>query len=129
MAEMVDISKVNKIKKDCVYQMIDAVRKHDIVKKLIIFGSAVTDHCTNESDIDICADVSYQEKGLKLYRLGADLARICHGNCDILFYDRLKGKTTLTFSAMNCGKTESQKIIRLESPCPKENQTRSMVFP
>ncbi len=92
MTETVDVSKVNKIKRDHVYQMIEAVRKHDIVKRLIIFGSAVTDHCTAESDIDICADVSYQEKGLKVYRLGADLARICDGNCDILFYDRLKGK-------------------------------------
>lgn len=92
MAEIVDISRINKIKKDYVCQIIEAARKHDIVKRLIIFGSAVTDHCTDESDIDICADVSYQEKGLKVYHLGVDLARICNGNCDILFYDRLKGK-------------------------------------
>ena len=92
MEEMIDVSKVNNIKKAYVCQMIDVAREHDIVKRLIIFGSAVTDHCTDESDIDICADVSYQEKGLKVYKLGADLARICNGNCDILFYDRLKGR-------------------------------------
>lgn len=92
MAEVVDISKVNKIKEEYVCRMIEVARKHAIVKRLIIFGSAVTDDCTDESDIDICADVTYQEKGLKVYNLGVDLSRICNGNCDILFYDRLKGK-------------------------------------
>ena len=91
MTAIVDISKINRKKIDCVRKMVEVVQNHDIVKRLIIFGSAVTENCTDESDIDICADISYQEKGLKVYNLGVDLFRICNGNCDILFYDRLKG--------------------------------------
>lgn len=92
MAATVDISRINRKKIDCVRKMVEVVQNHDIVKRLIIFGSAVTEDCTDESDIDICADISYREKGLKVYNLGADLSRICNGNCDILFYDRLKGQ-------------------------------------
>ena len=92
MAAVVDISKINRKKVDFVRKMVEVVQNYDIVKRLIIFGSAVTENCTDESDIDICADIAYREKGLKVYNLGVDLSRICDGNCDILFYDRLKGQ-------------------------------------
>ncbi len=92
MHEVIDVSKVNRLKLDSVKQMIAVAQKYPFVKRLIIFGSAVTDRCTDESDIDVCADVELQEKGLNLHNLHVDLCKTCDANCDILIYERLKGK-------------------------------------
>ncbi len=92
MKEMIDVSKVNHRKLDSVNQMIAVAQKYPFVKRLIIFGSAVTDHCTDESDIDVCADIELKEKGLNLHNLHVDLCKTCNANCDILIYERLKGK-------------------------------------
>ena len=57
--EKIDTSRINKIKLDSVNTMIRAARKYPFVKRLIIFGSSVTDCCTEESDIDVCMDVDH----------------------------------------------------------------------
>lgn len=89
---MIDVTRVNHCKLDSVSKMITVAQKYPFVKRLIIFGSAVTDECTDDSDIDVCADIELKEKGLKLHDLQVDLCKACDANCDILIYERLKGK-------------------------------------
>ena len=89
--EKIDTSRINKIKLDSVNTMIRAARKYPFVKRLIIFGSSVTDRCTEESDIDVCMDVGNKTQGLDLFNFHADLCKSCDFNCDILNYYRLKG--------------------------------------
>ena len=92
MEEIVDVAKVNHRKLDSVKKMIAVARKYPFVRRLLIFGGAVTDHCTEESDIDVCADIELEEKGSNLHELHVDLCKTCDANCDILIYERLKGK-------------------------------------
>lgn len=89
--ERIDTSKINKIKRDCVNEMVKAARKYPFVKRLIIFGSSVTDRCTEESDIDVCMDVGDKTQGLDLFNFHADICKSCDFNCDVLNYYRLKG--------------------------------------
>ncbi len=89
--EKIDISKINKIKLDSVNKMIKAARKYPFVRRLIIFGSSVTDRCTEESDIDVCMDVGDKTQGLDLFNFHADICKCCDSNCDILNYHRLNG--------------------------------------
>ena len=89
--ERIDTSRINKIKLDSVNTMIKVAQKYPFVKRLIIFGSSVTDCCTKESDIDVCMDVGTITKGLDLFQFHADFCKCCDSNCDILNYYRLKG--------------------------------------
>lgn len=89
--EKVDVSKVNKLKLGSVNEMINAARKYPFVRRLIIFGSSITDRCTEESDIDVCMDVGDKTQGLDLFKFHADLCKSCDFNCDVFNYCRLKG--------------------------------------
>ncbi len=90
--ERIDTSRVNRIKLDSVNEMINVARKYPFVKRLIIFGSSVTDYCTEESDIDVCADVDCPDRGRDLHNLHVELCKTCDANCDILIYRRLSGQ-------------------------------------
>ena len=90
--ERIDLSKISGIKRCQVNEMIKAARKYPFVRRLIIFGSSVTDCCTEESDIDVCMDVGEKTDGLDLFNFHADICKICDYNCDVLNYHRLKGR-------------------------------------
>ena len=90
--ERIDTSRVNRIKLDSVNKMIDMARKYPFVKRLVIFGSSVTDYCTEESDIDVCADVDCPDRERDLHNLHVELCKTCDANCDILIYRRLNGQ-------------------------------------
>ena len=90
--ERIDTSRVNRIKLDSVNKMINVARKYPFVKRLIIFGSSVTDYCTEESDIDVCVDIDCPDRGRDLHNLHVELCKTCDANCDILIYRRLNGQ-------------------------------------
>ena len=66
--------------------------KYNFVKRLIIFGSAVTKECSEDSDVDICIDIIGDTKGLHTYQMNVDLSKACNHNLDILTYNKLQGK-------------------------------------
>ena len=41
------------IKKDCIHNIVDAAKKCKYINRIILFGSALEDRCTEESDVDI----------------------------------------------------------------------------
>lgn len=92
MSDKFGVNKINHFKMDIVNEMISVAKKYPFVKRLIIFGSSVTEHCSEESDIDVCVDVDCPDQGRDLHNLHVDLCKTCDANCDILIYHRLKGK-------------------------------------
>ncbi len=89
---MTDISKVNASKKDAIKNVVKVAQETDVIKRLIIFGSAVTNDCNESSDIDICLDVSCATRDMRLYRPVCDFNKVCDYNCDILFYQKIGEK-------------------------------------
>lgn len=83
---------INPIKKDYVDKICDAAKESGIVNRLIIFGSAVTDYCEKESDLDICVDTDCADNNRALFRLYVKMSKICDYNCDILTYSKLGEK-------------------------------------
>ena len=60
-----------------------------IVRRVIVFGSAATGDCRPESDLDLCFDVKCTTQDLRIFRLRSEVNRICHYNCDIVFYSHV----------------------------------------
>ena len=87
-----NLLKINTIKRKQVADCVDVISKYDFVKRLIIFGSSITDDCGMDSDIDICIDIVGETKGLHTYQMSVDLSKACENNCDILTYNKLRGK-------------------------------------
>lgn len=89
---MVDTSMVNDIKRKKVEKVIQIASNTGVVRRLIIFGSAVTNECREESDVDICLDISCETSDKRLRRPMYDFNEACDFNCDILFYHKLGEK-------------------------------------
>lgn len=86
------LSLINEIKREQVVSCINVVSKYKFVKRLIVFGSSVTDYCTEESDIDLCIDMEGSTIGMHTFYLDTDLCKACNYNCDILTYHKLSGR-------------------------------------
>ena len=79
---MKDISLVNEKKRD----VVNSVCK---IAENTSFGSSVTKECQNDSDIDICFDITCDTKDLRLFNLRASINQVCDYNCDFLVYSHI----------------------------------------
>ena len=86
---MKDISLVNEKKRDVVNSVCKIAENTSIVKRLIVFGSSVQKECQNDSDIDICFDITCDTKDLRLFNLRASINQVCDYNCDFLVYSHI----------------------------------------
>ena len=89
---VMNIDKVNHIKRDQVSSCIEIVKTLPRIKRMIIFGSSVTDYCSKDSDIDICLDIEGSTKGMDLFEVSKNISKVCGYNCDMLTYGKLQGK-------------------------------------
>ncbi|MBR1633989.1 MAG: nucleotidyltransferase domain-containing protein [Lachnospiraceae bacterium] len=89
---VMNIDKVNGIKRDQVSSCIEIVKTLPRIKRMIIFGSSVTDYCRKDSDIDICLDIEGSTKGMDLFEVSSNISKACDYNCDMLTYGKLHGK-------------------------------------
>lgn len=89
---MVDTSMVNAIKQKEIEKVIQIAKNTGVVRRLIIFGSSVTEDCHEESDVDICLDISCETSDKRLHRPMYEFNEACDFNCDILFYHKLGEK-------------------------------------
>lgn len=89
---MVDTSMVNAIKQKEIEKVIQIAKNTGVVRRLIIFGSSVTEDCHEESDVDICLDISCETSDKRLRRPMYEFNEACDFNCDILFYHKLGEK-------------------------------------
>jgi Predicted nucleotidyltransferases len=84
-----NLDKIHILKRKLVYEICKTAASSDIVKRIIVFGSAITDKCTEDSDVDICVDIDCDDKDMRLYTLYINISKTCEYNCDILNYRKL----------------------------------------
>ena len=90
-----NIERVHPIKREKVLrglQFIEAYNTTGIVKRILLFGSAVTSDCTEESDIDFCFVSDGTCEDPVFFSLFGGLPLAVKDLCDILVYQDLKGK-------------------------------------
>ena len=78
----VDVKKQNIVSELC-----DLAEKSPIIKRMIIFGSAAEKKCTDDSDIDICYDLTCNTQDKRARDLSVATSKICDYNCDVVYYD------------------------------------------
>lgn len=83
---------INQVKRGYVDELCAVAKESGIVNRLYIFGSAVTDDCSQESDLDICVDTDLADNDRALFKLYVRMSKICDYNCDILTYSKLGKK-------------------------------------
>ena len=80
-------------KKDCVINIIDAAQDHEDISQIVLFGSATTNKCKKDSDIDlvVIGDIS-KTKMLKSRGYKEFLRKVRHFNknqsYDIFYFDK-----------------------------------------
>ena len=91
-----NLEKINPVKRAKVEKGIDLVEKwnknENIIDKMIIFGSSVTDDCTEESDIDVCLVSDYTTANNAYFRIHGGLGRFIDDVVDIFNFQRIGGK-------------------------------------
>ena len=92
-----NLEKINIIKRDKVIKglrYIDDMNEkcgYPIIEKVIIFGSAVTDDCTEDSDIDLCFVTEYGCENPDYFDIYGKTEIIIDDLCDIFSYKKTQG--------------------------------------
>lgn len=84
-----NLDRIHLIKRRTVRDCIKVARKNSRIRRMIVFGSSVTEHCNENSDLDICLDITGSTKEISLFESVADMSEICDGDCDILIYSSI----------------------------------------
>ncbi len=90
-----NLDKINKIKYDKIKKCLDFVEKtnkDNIVQKIYLFGSSISNECTENSDIDLCLVTDYNSSNSVFFKIFGNIPLVMNDNCDILIYSKLKGK-------------------------------------
>ena len=93
MGRIMNLDQINIIKRQKVKQgleFVDRMNQIDpVISRIVIFGSAVSNECGNDSDIDLCIFSQYDNKN-KVYRsVRGRLMDQIDDVCDIIRYDTL----------------------------------------
>lgn len=94
-SECRNLRRIYPLKQRQVAEIYEESKKHPIVRKIIVFGSAVTPNCRVDSDLDLCIDADISD-GRKVYELQKQVGSICGWNCDILIYSQLGSRLKST---------------------------------
>ena len=90
--DVMNIDRINFLKQKQVSSCVEIVKTLPRIKRMIIFGSSVTEHCDEDSDLDICLDIEGSTKGIDLFEVSKNISKACDYNCDMLTYGKLQGK-------------------------------------
>ena len=63
------IMTVERSKQDVVSKLCGLAKRYPYVKRMIVFGSAASNTCSEESDIDICFDISCDPQNIEVFNL------------------------------------------------------------
>lgn len=85
------IYRVYPLKQRMAAEVYDIAKKYPEVRKVYLFGSAVTNKCHRDSDLDVCVDM-VTEDGMKEYDLNREIGDACNWDCDILMYRHIGSK-------------------------------------
>ena len=93
MGRIINLDKINQIKREKVrtgMQFVDQMNQVDpVIDRVIIFGSAIREDCTEDSDIDVCLDTQYDTRNSTYFNTSGRLPDIMDDLCDIMKYSRL----------------------------------------
>ena len=93
------IKNMNKIfptKQRLVYNIVNEFKNNNIIEKIIIFGSSITDKVKPTSDLDIAIKLNlnnkefngkFDEENVILNEIAKTISKITKGNFDLLFLD------------------------------------------
>ena len=85
---IMNLDRIHPCKRDKVrrgMEYIDGVnRDGKVIGKVVVFGSAVTDHCRDDSDIDLCLESAYPVTHDKFLDVFGNLEPVMGNLCDIL---------------------------------------------
>ena len=84
-----DLDRINPLQLDRVKRIIIELDKSHIVRRAVVFGSSVSDECTEDSDLDLCLDLVCSSRDMRLYELSNRIQEICEYNCDLLIYENV----------------------------------------
>ncbi|MBR6466530.1 MAG: nucleotidyltransferase domain-containing protein, partial [Desulfovibrio sp.] len=91
-----NLEKISPIKRAKIEKGIDLVEQcnenEKIIEKMIIFGSSVTNHCTEDSDIDVCLVSDYTTANNAYFRVHSGLGRVMDDVVDIFNFKRIVEK-------------------------------------
>lgn len=88
---------IHPLKRRIVYEIVEMAKKHTCIQKIVVFGSTITDQCTELSDIDLWIDCSincYDSLGVfvpEVDEIIREIDAITNYNADILFNEQLVG--------------------------------------
>lgn len=92
---IINTTRISEIKKDKIMLALNFIeaesRREKVIDKVILFGSCITDNCTEASDIDICLVSKYDCKNKNFFNIYGGLPLILDDACDILIYSKLHG--------------------------------------
>lgn len=89
--ELLHPVKRSKIKKGVEF-IRDENQNKNVIQKAIVFGSAATSDCTNNSDIDLCLVSDYTTKNPTFFRIFGGLPLVMDDSCDIVIWNRIPEK-------------------------------------
>lgn len=91
-----NLDKINHIKRKKIEKGIDLIEKWNakekIIDKMIIFGSAVTVDCSEESDIDVCLVSDFTTAKKEYFKVFGGLESAMDDLCDIFNFGKIDGK-------------------------------------
>ncbi len=82
-----DLSAIDVRYQKPVILLCNLAKKTPIVKRIIVFGSAATQTCNDNSDIDICYDISCSTQDQRVRDLSLKTSMLCDYNCDVVYYN------------------------------------------
>ena len=88
-----NLEKIHRRKRATVRDCVGIATRNKEIRRMIVFGSSVTDQCGENSDLDICLDICLDIAGgakkRSVFESVADMSVLCGGACDILIYSHL----------------------------------------
>lgn len=87
-----NLDKINSIKRNKIERGLLFLEKNNndnIIEKVIVFGSSVTDYCTEESDIDICLFTDKNTSNKVFFNIYGNLPLIIDDLCDIVIFNKI----------------------------------------
>ena len=82
--DKINILKREKVKKGL--EFIEQNNSHGIINKIVVFGSAVREDCTEDSDIDMCIFSDFTTKNREFFLMMGKMQRAIDDICDIFRY-------------------------------------------
>ena len=94
---VMNIEYIHPLKQALIVRIVEMAKKDTVVKSIRVFGSAITNRCDFQSDLDICIEWGYDcydDEGVlvpETVNFMHAVSMITKGQCDVVHLQYLKG--------------------------------------